>query len=131
MNKLYTHKELFPVVLISLLLIRILIMGATIGDAIALLALSAYTMFSLYNQTKYDKETLKSIEDLKELISKSQEEINKIKLINEVLERHRSELMDVRQQLAYAKINKSIVNENPIIKPQGNNTNETTKRRLF
>lgn len=114
-----------PIVLLSLLLIRVLIFSASVGDSIAFLALSLYTAFSLYNSTRYDKDVHTNINELKELISKSQEELNKIKQINDQLERHRAELIDVRQQLAYSKINKSF---QPEQSKQGINPNVGTKK---
>ena len=48
--------------LISLLLIRILIMGASIGDAIAFLGLAGFTAYSLYSSRRHDDDVIKQLE---------------------------------------------------------------------
>lgn len=94
------------VFLLLLLLSRILFLGASIGDSIAILALAGFSAYSLYNSSKY-KETqqevlnrFKSLEDHYKNISIQLEELDKI----------RKETMDLRQQIGILKIDKAYNN---------------------
>ena len=124
--------------LISLLLIRILIMGASIGDAIAFLGLAGFTAYSLYSSRKHDDDVIKQLELYSNSMNSLKEEMDAHKKHLEDIERLKLELMDVRQQMAYGKMNKARDNSitSTLIKNNTqtnleNKENNGTKRRLF
>jgi len=137
---MYKHIETHgvSVFLISLLLIRILIMGASIGDAIAFLGLAGFTAYSLYSSRKHDDDVIKQLELYSNSMNSLKEEMDAHKKHLEDIERLKLELMDVRQQMAYGKMNKARDNSitSTLIKNNTqtnleNKENNGTKRRLF
>ena len=124
--------------LISLLLIRILIMGASIGDAIAFLGLAGFTAYSLYSSRKHDDDVIKQLELYSNSMNSLKEEMDAHKKHLEDIERLKLELMDVRQQMAYGKMNKArdnsststLIKNNTQVNLENKEANGT-KRRLF
>jgi hypothetical protein len=104
--KINLERHEVSVILLFLLLSRILFLGASIGDALAILALAGFSAYSLYTASKY-KETqeevlnrFKSLDDHYKNISIQLEELDKV----------RKETMDLRQQLGILKIDKAYNN---------------------
>ena len=130
------EKHEVSIALLSLLLIRILIVGASIGDAIAILSLAAFSAYSLYTSTKYretQEEILNKYKDLNLRIENIHAQL-------ELVEKFKLELGDVRQQVGILKINSaynsvqsSSINSYKTManKFKGENTNEQKLKKIF
>jgi hypothetical protein len=112
--KLDTQKHYVAVTLLSLLLLRILVLGASIGDSIALLAISAFTGYSLYLQHRNRDIEQTHLDKLNKLEA-SYNELHSV-LTTEFKEKStylQSELNILKQQVGIIKIDNGF---NPTIK---------------
>lgn len=106
------QKHYVSLTFLSLLLIRILVCGASIGDSIAFLALVGFTAYSLYIQNKNKDTEIEFKNQLNELNDKllAQTELFKITVQESVvksredLDTLQNELNALRQQVGLIKV---------------------------
>lgn len=135
MKQIDLNRHYVSIVLLSLLLLRVIIVGASIGEALSILALAGFAGYSLFISNKNRdlesqiKEHLESQAKSLELLEQKTEAMQKIHL----------EINDLRQQVGIMKIDKafgqvqatSMNNFRPQPQQSKDSTNVGVKKKIF
>lgn len=107
------EKHVVSLTLLSLLLTRILVVGATIGDSIAFLALAGFAGYSLYLQNRnrdFEKSQIEKLEIIQTEVR--EQKLNLETMLVDKQDSMQSELNALRQQVGLIKIDQGFQQTN-------------------
>lgn len=135
MKNFDVNRHYVSIVLLSLLLIRVIIVGASLGDAFSILALAGFAGYSLFVSNKNrDLEA-----ELKSQLEYQSKALDILEQKIEAMQKIHLEINDLRQQVGIMKIDKafgqvqatSMNNFRPQTPQQRDSTNVGVKKKIF
>lgn len=135
MKNLDVNRHYVSIVLLSLLLLRVIIVGASIGEALSILALAGFASWSLFISNKNrDLE-----EQIKEHLQSQAKSLELLEQKTEAMQKIHLEINDLRQQVGIMKIDKafgqvqttSMNSYRPQAPQSKDSTNVSAKKKIF
>jgi hypothetical protein len=103
MQNIDLNRHYVSITLLSLLLVRVIIVGASLGEAFSILALAGFAGYSLFiSNRNRDLEA-----ELKLQLESQEKSIQMLEQKTEILGKLTAELQDLRQQVSIIKIDKA------------------------